>query len=265
MRNTNSGVEAFVEFRNPSRKILRGMIHRPPKVAGGRGVPGVVFLHGFTGDRMESHWMFVKCARALCRAGFASLRFDFYGSGESAGDFSEASFESEIGDAVSAVEFLRRKTAVDPRRLALIGLSLGGAVAASIAHRVNAQALVLWAAVSRFCEVRAAAEQMIKPIPGGNGVVEYNGHAVSLKFLGDSEDPDPLRQIALFRQPTLIIHPGNDLYIPQSAPQDYLDAAGATVKQKVIVPGADHTFSSLDWERQVIQESVNWLRTYLAT
>ncbi|HEX5483499.1 MAG TPA: alpha/beta hydrolase [Terriglobia bacterium] len=261
----NSGVEAFVQFRSPARKILRGMIHRPPTVAGRRGVPGVIFLHGFTGDRMESHWMFVKCARALSRAGFASLRFDFYGSGESEGDFSEASFESEISDAFSAVEFLRRQRGVDSRRLALIGLSLGGAIAASIAHRAGAQALVLWAAVSRFCEVRTAAEQMIKPIPGSNGIAEYNGHAVSLKFLGDSEDPDPLRQIALFRKPTLIIHPGNDLYIPQSAPQDYFDAAGATVKEKVIVPGADHTFSSLDWEHQVIEQSVEWLRTHLVT
>src|SRR2546426_5960176 len=65
------------------------MIHRPERARARRGGPGVVLFHGFTGDRMESHWLFVKCSRALALAGIASLRFDFYGSGESEGEFSE--------------------------------------------------------------------------------------------------------------------------------------------------------------------------------
>lgn len=257
-------MESFVQFRNPAKKILRGMIHRPPESTGRRGVPGVVFFHGFTGDRMESHWIFVKCARALARAGFASLRFDFYGSGESEGDFPEVTFESEVVDALSAVEFFRRQRGINPRRLALIGLSLGGAVAACIAPRVRAQALILWAAVARFEQLQALAEQMARPIPGRSELVEYNAHAVSLQFLGNTERLNPLRQIALFRQPTLVIHPENDELIPLSAPQNYLKAAGAEVKQKVIIPGADHTFSSMCGERQVIECSVDWLRAHLA-
>src|SRR6201997_5559743 len=101
-------VESFIEFRNRTGKRLRGMIHRPAKARSRRGTPAVIFLHGFTGDRMESHWIFVKCARALARVGVASLRFDFYGSGESEGEFREVTLQSEIADARAAIDFLRR-------------------------------------------------------------------------------------------------------------------------------------------------------------
>src|SRR5579884_4035510 len=123
--------ETLVEFANVRGKLLRGMIHRPPRTRG-RRQPAVVFFHGFTGDRMESHWIFIKCARALAREGIASLRFDFYGSGESEGTFEEATHQKGI----------------DPGRLGLCGLSLGGCIAACVAHASRAKALVLWSAVA---------------------------------------------------------------------------------------------------------------------
>jgi len=32
----------------------------------------------------------------------------------------------------------------------------------------------------------------------------------------------------------------------------------------VIVPGADHTFTSVAWEREVIERTVDWFRKHLA-
>src|SRR6516165_8124503 len=122
----------MAQFRNRSGRWLRGMVHRPVEVAW-RPAPCVVFFHGFTGDRMESHWIFVKCSRALAFHGIASLRFDFYGSGESDGQFDEVTLQGEVSDAEAAVEFFRKQKGVDGRRLGLCGLSLGGAVAACVA------------------------------------------------------------------------------------------------------------------------------------
>ncbi len=256
-------MESFVQFRNASKQVLRGMIHRPPKRAKGHGAPGVVFFHGFTGDRMESHWLFVKCARALAEAGMASLRFDFFGSGESDGDFSEATLRGEIADALTAVKFFRRQPGIDPQRIALIGISLGGAIAALIAHRVRAQALVLWAAAARLDELRALAEQIARPIPERNGFVEYNANVISLQFLGHIEKINPLREVARFRQPILIIHGSRDDTVPPSAAEDYFQAPESQIKERIIIPGADHTFASLAWESQVIERSVDWLRAFL--
>jgi pimeloyl-ACP methyl ester carboxylesterase len=256
-------METLVQFRNSSRKLLRGMIHRPPGRAGRRGVPGVVFLHGFTGDRMESHWIFVKCSRALAREGIASLRFDFYGSGESEGEFAEVTLQSEMSDALAAVEFFRRQRGINPRRTGLVGMSLGGAVAALVAQRARVQALVMWSAPAHLAELAALATRSAQAIPGREHRVDYNGHEISTSVLKGIEKVDPLRQIAQFRQPTLLIHPEKDDYIPRSHASHYLETAGAAIKELMVIPGADHTFSSVAWEHEAIERTVEWLRTYL--
>ncbi len=255
-------MESLIQFRNRSGKTLRGMIHRPARGRRG-GVPGAVLLHGFTGNRMESHWMFVKCSRALARAGIASLRFDFSGSGESDGTFAEASLRSEIADALDAVAYLRRQRGIIRERIALIGLSLGGFIAATIARRVRAQSLILWAAPASLEELQSYVEQLARPTPGRQDLVEYNAHTISLSFLNGAGEIDPLRQIAAFRRPTLIIHGEKDETVSAAHAQRYLEAAGASVKQAVVVPGADHTFSSLAWEGEVIDRSSAWLQKYL--
>src|SRR5579864_8279648 len=126
------GTSTAVEFPSRTGKMLRGVLHRPSDAAG-RSLPAVVMFHGFTGNRMEAHWIFVKCARNLAQAGIASLRFDFCGSGESDGEFSEVTLRGEIADGRMAVEFLRRQRGIDAQRVGLLGLSLGGTVAAALA------------------------------------------------------------------------------------------------------------------------------------
>ena len=254
-------IESLVQFPNRFGKWLRGMIHRPAG-ATQADAPGVIFFHGFTGDRMESHWIFVKCARALAQHGIASLRFDFYGSGESEGQFSEVTLQGEISDAQAAVGFFRKQTGIDGRRLGLCGLSLGGAVAACVAARLRVRALVLWAALAHTAHLRELAGRTV-PIPGGEGAREYNAHRISSRFLDHIEKIQPLKSIARFKGPTLIIHPEKDNYLSLTHPHDYFQASGASLKEKVIVRGADHTFSTMAWESEVISRTVDWFRKNL--
>lgn len=255
--------ENLVEFQNRSGHWLRGMIHRPAARMKRPGAPGVIFFHGFTGDRMESHWLFVKCARVLAHAGIASLRFDFFGSGESEGEFHQVTLQGEIADALAAAQYFQRQTGIDRARLGLIGLSMGGAVAAAVADRLDARALVLWAALAYPKRLRELAEKNTVIIPGGPGLREYKSHAVSLTFLKNIEKIDPLKSIARYKQPTLIIHPEKDEYLPLSHPRAIFNAAGSETKEEVIIPGADHTFTSLAWEREVIGRTVKWFQKYL--
>jgi uncharacterized protein len=254
-------MERLIEFANRAGHQLRGMIHLPEET-GRIPAPGVVLFHGFTGDRLESHWLFVKCSRALARAGLASLRFDFFGSGESEGEFREATLETEIGDAEDAVDFFGRQDGVDSGRIGLLGLSLGGAVAALTAERVGARALVLWSAVAHFPRLEAVAQTLTRPL-GDDGTREYGGHEISPRFLEAAGRLDPLAGVARFRGPTLVIHPGRDEHLPLSHPEDYFRASAAAVKDLVIMPGADHTFSSIAWEREVISRTVEWFRSSL--
>jgi uncharacterized protein len=213
---------------------------------------------------MESHWMFVKCSRALARAGLASLRFDFYGSGESEGDFTEMSLQSEIADALTAVEFFRRQRGINPRRMGLVGMSLGGAVAAIVAQRLRVQALVMWSAPAHLADLANRVAQSPYAIPGHANVVDYNAYQVCTEALKGIDKVDLLRPIEAFRQPTLLIHPEKDEYVPTFHADHYLEAAGAAIKELLVVPGADHTFASAAWEREAIDRTVEWLTTHLA-
>jgi dipeptidyl aminopeptidase/acylaminoacyl peptidase len=253
-------MEIAIEFRNRRGKRLRGMIHKPG--TGARRVPGVVFFHGFTGDRMESHWIFIKCARALAKAGIAALRFDFYGSGESDGEFREVTLQSEIADAKSAVNFFRKQKGIDGGRLGICGLSMGGAVAATVAPWSKARALVLWSALAHPKGLRRLSKVNTLPLP--NGAREYNAHEVSMRFLESAGKVRPLEAIRRFKAPTLIIHPEKDEHLPLHHAEDFFLASGAKVKEKIIVPGADHTYTSIAWEREVIGRTTEWFSRYLA-
>src|ERR1035441_8703110 len=128
-------IERSVEFLTSSGKTLRGVLHF--SAAHPHPAPAVVLFHGFTGNRMESHWMFVKCSRALAQAGGESLGFDFFGSGGASGGVCQMTLRREIADGRAAVAFLRKQKSIDPKRVGLLGLSLGGAVAATLAPGIK--------------------------------------------------------------------------------------------------------------------------------
>ena len=139
-------LETPVTFECRGQQIV-GMLHLP---AGRKRVPAVLLLHGFTGTKVEAHRMFVKLSRTLAQKGIASLRFDFRGSGDSAGNFEDLTLRSELADSLEAIKFLARHKRINSRRLGLVGLSFGGAVASYVVgrERTRFQGLVLWAPVA---------------------------------------------------------------------------------------------------------------------
>jgi hypothetical protein len=238
------------------------MLHLPA-AALKRPAPSVVLFHGFTGNRMESHWLFVKCSRALARAGVASLRFDFYGSGESDGEFREMSLRGEIADGRAAVAFLRGQAGIDPDRVGLLGLSLGGAVAAALAPSVQAKAVVLWSAVAHTTRLRELVKRSAKKIPGKPGAIEFDAREVNPRLEEDVLKVEPIRHLARFKGPTLIVHSEKDEAVPVSHARDFFQAAGADAKELVIIAGADHVFTTIPWEQEVIVRTVQWFVRHL--
>ncbi|MFZ0962973.1 MAG: alpha/beta fold hydrolase [Terriglobia bacterium] len=258
----NPGTERFVDFPNATGKTLRGMLHLPTSALD-RAAPGVVFFHGFKGSRTEAHVMFVKCSRALAQAGIASLRFDFYGSGESDGEFREMTLRGEVADGRAAVAFLRGQTGIDPERVGLLGLSLGGAVAAALARSVRAKAVVLWSAVAHTARLRELVKHSVKKIPGKPGAMEIDSHELNPRLEEDMLKVEPIRHLARFQGPTLIVHAEKDMVIPVSHARDFFQAAGADAKELAIIGGADHVYTSAPWEREVIARTVQWFGRHL--
>jgi pimeloyl-ACP methyl ester carboxylesterase len=96
-------------------------------VAAGAGPhPTVVLLHGFPGNERN-----LDLAQDIRRAGWNVLYFNYRGAWGTPGEFS---FANSIEDTASAIAYLRRpevagQLRVDPRRIVLIGHSMGGFMA----------------------------------------------------------------------------------------------------------------------------------------
>lgn len=79
---------------------------------------------------------FVQLARQLVLAGFAVVRFDERGTGQSTGDYARTATTSSLADDVQAlIGALARRADVDTNRIALIGHSEGGVIASIVAGR----------------------------------------------------------------------------------------------------------------------------------
>ena len=129
-----------------------GTLETPP----GDPAPVVLLLHGFSGSRDElpiegtdGEGVFARTARHLADAGYASLRIDFRGSGESDGAWEETTFSGQIADGWAAARWLVDSDLVDGERLAVLGWSQGGLIASHLAFQPDTvDSLILWAPVT---------------------------------------------------------------------------------------------------------------------
>ncbi|MEP7311420.1 MAG: alpha/beta fold hydrolase [Pseudomonadota bacterium] len=94
-------------------------------------------------EHLRAHRSLHRLASELAEVGFHVLRFDYYGTGDSAGDMPDADLDGWRSDIVTAIEELKDTAGV--KQVALIGLRLGATLAAAVAaQRKDVSALVLW-------------------------------------------------------------------------------------------------------------------------
>ena len=115
----------------------------------------VVIFHGNAGN--ISHRL--DYLRMFNRLGYASLIVDYRGYGQSTGSPSE---QGTYRDAEAAWNWLTGKRGVAPGDIVLLGESLGGAVAAWLAARVEPRGLVL---ASTFTSVPELGAQVYPFLP----------------------------------------------------------------------------------------------------
>jgi uncharacterized protein len=134
---------------------LQGALHLPDE----EPIALVLIAHPLPtmGGTME-HKVVTTLARAFSSIGYAALRFNFRGAGESAGQYDEGN--GETNDAIAAAEFLRAR--YPDLDLLCAGFSFGGYVQARAAAAIQPVRLVLIApAVGRFAMPNVAANTLV--------------------------------------------------------------------------------------------------------
>ncbi|KQL48557.1 hypothetical protein AN963_01770 [Brevibacillus choshinensis] len=243
-------------------KRLSAMIHTPEKV---ENPPVIIFCHGFTGEKVGGNQFVLRLANTVEAAGYAAVRFDFSGSGESAGEFErDTTISGWKDDLHIVVEWVQEQPAFQNSPIYLLGHSLGGcivllhddanlpvagrmALAPVIHTQENFHDTILGP------ELWAAAES-------GERISHFYGKGMALQpdFVRDiiQHGHSPLKACQTYDNPVLLIHGTADTAVPAEG-SEHFTKVYAGPKELYLIEEADHSFSR---QMEQLQEKiVGWL------
>jgi uncharacterized protein len=106
---------------------LHGALGVPAGLGSAERRAGFLVLHGFGGNCDSTGVL--NPTRVLNSLGYATLRFDMRGCGNSEGEFGRIICLEQVEDLGNALSFFAQHSSVQPDRIGVIGSSFGGAVA----------------------------------------------------------------------------------------------------------------------------------------
>ena len=255
-------MEKYVELERDSG-IMRGMLHLPESADNKRKVPGVVLYHGFTGNRMEPGFMFVRFSRLLAENGIASVRFDFLHSGESDGSFEKMTLSGELADAQAVLDYFSSLDMIDTDNIFLLGLSMGGSIAGYTAGRNpdRIKGLLLWAAAGEMSMFIEKREKEIEEGKITGNPMDMGGLIIGEQFLQDVKSLEIMKTSAKYKGPAVIIHGTGDETVPYSIASEYKKLYGNRASL-TLIEGADHTFQGAEWSSKLFSLTLKFIQSY---
>ena len=128
-----------VRFENKQAGItLTGTLTWPKE---GKNFPVAVLVTGSgpqnRDEEVFGHKPFLVLSDYLTRTGIAVLRYDDRGVGESGGNYATANLDDFTTDVSAAVNYLKTRKEINPKKIGIIGHSEGGTVAFLSASEAN--------------------------------------------------------------------------------------------------------------------------------
>jgi pimeloyl-ACP methyl ester carboxylesterase len=255
---------------------LAGTVSNPAATAGKRNAAVVLVAGSGPVDRDETVAgipVFGQLAGALADAGFAVLRYDKRGVGQSGGRIETASLADYADDLRAAVKFMANRRDIDSKRIAVVGHSEGGGVALLEAAKDGRIAALVVMGTPGVVGSDALLAQQKRILDRSNlseadkqaridlqkriheAVITGKGWETLLpEFRRQADNPefqsiltfDPAKVMPRVRQPILIVHGTLDTQVePSNA--DRLEALARSRKRQapvevVKLPGVNHLF-----------------------
>ena len=250
----------------------------PPATTPGQRWPAVVLIGSYgPADRDETVAgipIFGQLSGQLAKAGFFVVRYDKRGVGQSGGRSESAALQDYADDALSVVDWLRKRKDIDPARIALVGYAEGGASALIAGRRAGKKvaALGLIATPGQTGrEITLAQQQHALDLSpdtpeqkrakvqlqmrildavvkgtGWEGIPPQLQRAADTLWFKSWIEFDPAAVMRKLNQPVMIVQGSLDTLIPP-ANADRLEALSAGRKskaapltKKVLLPGINH-------------------------
>lgn len=210
----------------------------------GKQSPAVLLIAGSgRNDRNETifgHKPFLVLADHLTKQGFAVLRVDKRGIGQSTGNFDVSTTEDFAADALAGVEYLKTRKEVDAEQIGLIGHSEGGLIAPMVAVKSNDVAFIV--------------------LMGGAGVTGeatlYAREALISRAMGVTEEQIS-HQLDLQQQVLSVIKNESDLEKAEKLLREIV------AKQLANLPKEEQQTSADVMEAQMKRCNSKWFRYYL--
>ena len=222
--------------------------------------PLVIIIHGFTGYSEERHIDGV--ARTVNQLGYASLRVDMYGHGQSDGTFHDHTLFKWMTNAMTVIDYARTLPFVTD--LYLCGHSQGGLtaiLAAGLKHEFIKGLMPLSPAINIPESVRQGNMLGISFDPDHvpeELCYEKKGLMLGGNYLRAAQMIHPEEAIARYEGPVLLVHADTDEVIPYNCS---VEAEKAFRNAKLVTIHRDtHCYDEhLDEVLQAIRE---WLPRY---
>ena len=247
-------IEKPIVFHSEDEQIV-GILHTPSKTT--KNI--VIMCHGFTGNKVESRRLFVEAARAFSDSGNAALRFDFFGSGDSAGDFADSTISHNIANLIDAMTWARKQGFSN---ITVLGISMGAATAILALPEHPADALIAWSAVPDMKRLFKSMDADFGKTKDKIESYEFDGWILRSNFWQDAIKYDVQQALSQLEMPKFFVQGDADRQLFIQGFEEF--------KLKVqppcdfmMMPGAGHTFETVRHRRQLIRNTLTWLKRHI--
>ncbi len=216
-------------------------------VAPSRRVPGVLFVHGWGGSQDQ----YIARAREVAALGCICLTFDLRGHVQTKAQKETVSREENLHDVLAAYDVLVRQRGVDPERMAVVGSSYGGYLAAIL----TGLRPVRWLAL----RVPALYKDSEWNVPKGQLKKQQDLDVYRRKPVRPHESR-ALRGCASFEGDVLIVESEHDNVVPHQVIVNYREACTrARSLTYRVIQGADHGLTAPECQQTYTALLVSWL------